>query len=240
VRVERDGPAQAAGLRSGDVVLSVGESATAAQTYAQVRERVASAAPGERLRLRVWRQRAVTWVEIVGKTLAQQDAPAPDASGAAAPVARLGLVLAELDDSQPQRAGGLHVAAADGAAARAGILPGDRVLAVNERTVRQLAARCAMCPWAGLVPGFRLRSRPCCRTRAVRVGRIARRPDRDQGTSRPARRQWRIPMCRRSPMSRSLTVPWACRYAADVLPGAVHAACAMRHLAAAGPRGLRS
>ncbi|WPG40956.1 trypsin-like peptidase domain-containing protein [Variovorax sp. EBFNA2] len=139
VRVDADSPAEAAGLRSGDVVLAVGASA-AAMPYAEIQEHVNSAGQGARLTLRVWRRRAPLTVEVGVAQSAPDLAPKPVARAETREV-RFGLELGErkgvlgvslLDP-------GLYVEAASGSAQRAGLRYGDALLAVNDVNVASLA-----------------------------------------------------------------------------------------------------
>jgi serine protease Do len=71
--------------------------------------------------------------------------PAPAAAQpSAAPEERLGLGLAEAAARESGGASsamsGLHVVSADGAAARAGVQPGDRILAVNETSISRISS----------------------------------------------------------------------------------------------------
>ena len=132
VRVAPGSAAADAGLAPGDVVTQVdGESI---RRGGDLSSRVGMALPGDTMRLKVWRNR--THLELSARLGRAEDVsaaavqPEPD-SASASP---LGLRLRELTRDERIRArvdAGLLVEAAYGASARAGLRPGDIILAVN-------------------------------------------------------------------------------------------------------------
>jgi serine protease Do len=140
VRVDADSPAEAAGLRSGDVVLAVGAAAAVAMPYAEIQERVASATQGSRLALRIWRHRAPLTVQVEVVQSAPDIAPKLVARADTHEI-RFGLELAErkgvlgISLLDP----GLYVQGVSGSAQRAGLRYGDALIAVNDVRVAGLA-----------------------------------------------------------------------------------------------------
>ncbi|RZL96211.1 MAG: PDZ domain-containing protein [Variovorax sp.] len=137
VRVDSGGPAENAGLRSGDVVLAV--NGGTAMAYAEIQERVAATRPGSSLALNIWRHRVPLTV-TVAVAESQPDLPLRAASLSGSEV-RLGLGLVE----RTARQGGgllepgLYVKSVSGSAQRAGLRLGDMVLAVNDVGVAGIA-----------------------------------------------------------------------------------------------------
>jgi serine protease Do len=133
-----DSAAALAGLKPGDIITAVnGETIVRS---GDLSSRIALASPGDVLHLRVWRDK--TALEVAAKLGRAED----DAAGAvdtlpAPPPGELGLQLRAL--TPPERAqvrvdGGLVVESVSGAAARAGLLPGDLVLGVDGVRVRSV------------------------------------------------------------------------------------------------------
>ncbi|MCB1908483.1 MAG: DegQ family serine endoprotease [Rhodocyclaceae bacterium] len=133
-QVEKDSPAERAGLHSGDVILEL--DGTAVTRSAELPPKVAAMKPGSEAGLTVWRdgKRIHLAVEIgrmEGPTVVSTKAGEADQ-------ARLGLALRPLTDDERRRSGvdeGLLVLEVAGPASRAGIRPGDVVLALNGRAV---------------------------------------------------------------------------------------------------------
>jgi serine protease Do len=129
--------AEKAGLKPGDVITKV--NGEPVQRSGALSSLIGMAAPGERVRLEVWRERAAREIEArLGGTdeAASQVADAAPASGG-----RLGLALRPLSPDERRAAGieqGLLVENVGGAAARAGVEPGDVLLAVNGRAVQSI------------------------------------------------------------------------------------------------------
>ncbi|WPG41388.1 trypsin-like peptidase domain-containing protein [Variovorax sp. EBFNA2] len=138
VRVDADSPAEIAGLRSGDVVLAVGNAA--AMPYAEVQERVASASSGSRLTLRVWRRRAALQMQVRVTADASDIVPERVARSRTREV-WFGLELTERKGmlGVSPLAPGLYVRAVSGSAQRAGLRFGDALIAVNDVQVAGLA-----------------------------------------------------------------------------------------------------
>jgi len=138
LRVLPGTPAARAGLRSGDILTGIDDSADA--SYNRLQQDVVAARPGQRLVLNVWRRGAMQRVTVV---VAEAPADLPARAEPAAPGdERLGLNLAELSDARRARLGiegGLAVLEAHGVAARDGIQTDDVVVAVGDRPVRALA-----------------------------------------------------------------------------------------------------
>jgi serine protease Do len=133
-QVEPDSPAAKAKLRSGDVILSWnGEAIDDANGLPMA---VASTKPGEKATMEVWRDGRKREMRItVGETPSDEFQAA---SGNAKPQGKLGVAVRELDEQEAERLGtdgGLVVERADGAAARAGVQPGDVILGVNGTSV---------------------------------------------------------------------------------------------------------
>lgn len=126
--ISTDGPAAKAGVQPGDIILKLNDREI--QDSTQLPPLVADLKPGTEANLTLWRN---------GKSqaLALRVGASEDA-GRAAPVApelakgRLGLAVRPLS---PGEGGGLLVEQSAGPAARAGIQPGDVVLAANGRNV---------------------------------------------------------------------------------------------------------
>ncbi|HEX2540639.1 MAG TPA: Do family serine endopeptidase [Caldimonas sp.] len=133
--VAPDSAAAAAGLKPGDVITEVnGEPVLRSGTLSSL---IGMSAPGERVKLKVWRDKAERTIEarLGGSEEAAKQAASErgTADGAA-----LGLALRPLSSDEKRAAkiaGGLVVEEASGAAARAGIAPGDVLLAINGRNV---------------------------------------------------------------------------------------------------------
>jgi serine protease Do len=136
--VEKDGPADRAGLQPGDVVLAV-DGREVADSF-DLPKVIGNLPPGKPVKLKVWRQGAERTVTATlgeqgdAEAVAQTD-PGRDAQPARD---RLGLVVRPLTGGEAQQLGvnrGLVVSDAAGPSAQAGIQPGDAILAVNGQPV---------------------------------------------------------------------------------------------------------
>ena len=134
--VEDAGPAAAAGLKSGDVVLSI-DGQPILHTIDLARS-VAERRPGETVKLEIWRERRA---RTIGATLGRQvekTAVAVGDAGSQGP--QLGLTVRAMSAAERGERGleaGLVVESVDGPAARAGIEAGDIILAINGTPVRE-------------------------------------------------------------------------------------------------------
>ena len=137
--VSPNSPAQKAGVQAGDVIVAFnGKPITGS---AELPLAVADARPGESAQLKVWRKgKEQTLTVVIGTTpqanLAQAQQPAPTEQP------RLGVAVRPLTPEEGQQAGlasGLVVEQSGGAAAAAGIAPGDVIISVNGTPVRNSA-----------------------------------------------------------------------------------------------------
>ncbi len=133
--VMKDSPGAKAGLKQGDVILKVGD--TLIEKSLQVPAVVSNQKPGSAVNLEIWRdgkpkQVTVRPEEIVPEAVQR----ASLRSNGEQMAGKLGLTLRELTNEEKQRvetAGSLLVEEVTGAAARAGVLPGDIILGVASK-----------------------------------------------------------------------------------------------------------
>ncbi|KQV40888.1 Do family serine endopeptidase [Massilia sp. Root335] len=135
--VERGSAADKAGLKAGDVIRKVNGQPLI--TGGDLSAIVSVAKPGDKLALDVWRDGKI--VQLNATLANAKDKPDPASRDNLAGIdngAKLGLSLRPLDPSERNQSGiaaGLLVEDAAGAAAVAGVQPGDVVLAVNGKPV---------------------------------------------------------------------------------------------------------
>ena len=136
--VENGSPADKAGLKAGDVILAYGDQPI--DTAGQLPSIVATTTPGKPVDLKVWRDKSVREITVkVGE--APKDNAVADNNGQSES-GRLGLAVRPLSPEERRDADvkeGLVVEGVDGAAAEAGIRPGDIVLSANGTQTRSVA-----------------------------------------------------------------------------------------------------
>ncbi|WP_035375345.1 DegQ family serine endoprotease [Pseudoduganella violaceinigra] len=136
--VERGGPAEKLGLKAGDVIRKMnGQKIIASGDLPAL---VSLAMPGDKVELEVWRQGKNVTLEGKLGNAADRNVAALKNDEAAAKL-RLGLALRQLDPQERRESGlpsGLLVEDAGGAAASAGVQPGDVLLSVNGRPVNSV------------------------------------------------------------------------------------------------------
>jgi serine protease Do len=129
--VEKGGPAEHAGIESGDVILKL--NGQPLKDSNELPSQIAAVTPGTGVNLEIWRNHATR--EVTVKLGAVEDKrTAASAGGPHQEGGKLGLAVRPLTADEQRGAsikGGLVVERASGAAAEAGIQPGDVVLAAN-------------------------------------------------------------------------------------------------------------
>jgi serine protease Do len=139
--VEKGGPAEKAGIMPGDVILSFGGKPV--QTSADLARLVANTKPGTTVEVEVWRKGAPLKLQVpVAELPPEQPSAQAQKEPEQMPVNRAGLVLSELTPQLRERLKvdrGLVVRKATGPAQRAGIQPGDIILAVNDIPVTSVS-----------------------------------------------------------------------------------------------------
>ncbi len=136
--VEKDSPADKAGIEAGDIILSVGGQPIADSSELPVK--IASRQPGSKVDVEVWRKSRKQSLSV---KLGEMDAPRTAATQGdqGAESGRLGLAVRPLNGDEQRELetqGGLLVQQVGGAAAEAGIQPGDVVLSANGQPVRSV------------------------------------------------------------------------------------------------------
>jgi serine protease Do len=138
--VEKGGPADKAGIESGDVILRFdGKSVGSSEDLPRI---VGGTRPGSKVTVQLWRNKAAREVQVTVAEL-QDDRTARQSRRGGKPPAtsQYGLALADLSEAQRKELkveGGVLVENAQGAAARAGIRRGDVILAVNNQDVKSV------------------------------------------------------------------------------------------------------
>ena len=139
--VEPGGPAEQAGVRPGDIILKFGGKEVGRPN--DLPALVAETRPGTKADVEVWRKGNRKTVKVtVGELPEDRMALAARKTAAAAPpkgdtAAGLGVRPLTKEEREATKSdGGLMVENVEGAAARAGIQPGDVIVRVNEKPVR--------------------------------------------------------------------------------------------------------
>jgi serine protease Do len=138
--VDSGSPAEKAGLQVGDIILKY--NGTAIERSSDLPVLVADTAPGKTAPVEIWRKgaaKSLTVATYEGKAKAEQTAG--DDSGSEASGGRLGLAVRPLTPEERREnhgRGGLLVEEVSGAAARAGVQPGDLVLSLNGNPVKSI------------------------------------------------------------------------------------------------------
>ncbi|MDQ2990087.1 MAG: DegQ family serine endoprotease [Pseudomonadota bacterium] len=137
--VEAGGPADKAGIRVGDIILKF--NGTAVERSADLPRLVGGTAIGSRATVTVWRKGAQQDIPVSiaaledekEKTKAPAKKPKPDVAPNA-----IGLHVSDLTDAQRKevKTDAVLVDASEGAAARAGVRPGDLILQINNVEVK--------------------------------------------------------------------------------------------------------
>ena len=134
--VEKGGPADAGGLKVGDVILSV--DGKPVEQSIDLPRLIGEGRPGSQISVEVWRDGKSRAMSVrLGDTPPEQVAGAAAAPDALKP-AKLGLVVRPLKPAEMgrlQAPGGVVVERAEGPAARAGIRPGDVLIALNSEPI---------------------------------------------------------------------------------------------------------
>lgn len=136
--VENDSPAAKAGVEPGDIILKFND--TPINRSAELPPLVANVQPGTAATLQIWRKGQTKDIKVSVGELSSVKYASKAGSGDA-DAGRLGLALRPLTADERRQAevsGGLLVEDARGAAARAGIQPGDIVLALNGQPVEDV------------------------------------------------------------------------------------------------------
>jgi serine protease Do len=135
--VERGGPADKAGLKSGDVIRKLNGQPIVAS--GDLPAMLSLAKPGEQVKLDVWRDGKIVQIGARLGDASEKAAPEDRASVASADDgSRLGLSLRPLEPVERRQSGiasGLVIEDANGAAANAGVQAGDVLLSINGRAV---------------------------------------------------------------------------------------------------------
>jgi serine protease Do len=140
--VQPGSPAEKAGVKPGDVVLGV--NGQNIDRSAELSNAIADLKPGEEAKLKVWRGARETQLTA---RVEQLEEPAQRAAKNAAPErntpedTKLGLVVRSLTTEEKKAVdteGAVVVENVQGSAARAGLQPGDIILAVNNQQVRSV------------------------------------------------------------------------------------------------------
>ncbi len=144
-RVEKGGPAESAGIRSGDIILSVDGKPVESNTALPAM--VSAIRPGNSAQFELWSDRKLKKVTAKVIELKEDDATAEDAPGKGGSAkgkgepAALGLSVRPLTRDEKQEVetqGSLVVDDVDGVAAAAGIRPGDVILGVAGAPVKSV------------------------------------------------------------------------------------------------------
>ena len=138
--VERDGPADKAGIEAGDIILRVDGKAVERQS--DLPRIIGGTRPGSRATLQVFRRGATRDLQVTVAELAP-DRPERRAGAEPQPQAQgtrsaLGVTVNDLSDAQKRELnlrGGVRVEAVEGAAARAGLREGDVILALGNAEI---------------------------------------------------------------------------------------------------------
>ena len=133
--VDPGSPADKGGIKSGDIILQY--NGNPIERSADLPLLVANMAPGEKANVQVWRDHGNHTLTVATSEAKEQVAANDEGQGAAH--GRLGLAVRPLTpDERSQNDGhaGLLVEQASGAAAHAGVQPGDIVLSLNGTPVR--------------------------------------------------------------------------------------------------------
>ena len=134
--VENDSPAARAGIEPGDVIVSVNGKEVKASN--ELPPLVANIQPGNSAKLQVWRKGSLRDIDVKVGAQKEDKEKVASTEGKEANLGRLGLGLRTLTPEERRQVdgkGGLLVENVAGAAARAGIRPGDVVLSVNGEPV---------------------------------------------------------------------------------------------------------
>ncbi len=139
--VEKGGPAEKAGLEPSDIILKFDNKDV--KSSADLPRLVGAVKPGSKVNVQVWRKGATKEMPVaVGEIPVDKAAGAPPFKrGKTENVNKLGLSLSELTADQRKElkiSAGVLVEDVKGAAARAGLQPGDIILAINNSEVKTI------------------------------------------------------------------------------------------------------
>jgi len=136
--VQPGGAAARAGLKPGDVILQVNNIGVVQS--ADALGLIADMTPGDTARLALWRDRAPIVLEVVVEQLQTPQAAPPPAADPAPPFGLIARTLLPQERQVLRLEGGLLVQRVNAAALRAGVQPGDVILALNGQPVASLEA----------------------------------------------------------------------------------------------------
>jgi serine protease Do len=137
-----DGPAKKAGVKNGDVILSVNGRPVERST--QLPSVISAIRPGDTAKIEVWRDGSTKTLDVKVDEFEEQAQKIAnrDVEGEPAKADKLGLSVRPLDSDERRQAeteGYLLVEDVTGAAAAAGVRPGDVILGVNGKPVKSIS-----------------------------------------------------------------------------------------------------